>query len=71
MNDAIEVEINLTTAREKMREEGEIRKDKEPTQPFSSNSQEARMDMMMETMEKVMERLTMDHNPPPIENQEQ
>ena len=66
MNDAIEVEINLTSAREKRRQEGEIRKDKDPTQPSSSNSQGARMDMIMETMENLMERPTMDHCPPPI-----
>ena len=29
------------------------------------------MDMMMKTMGKLMERLTMENRPPPIENQEQ
>ena len=67
INDAIEVEINLTAAKEKRREEGDIRKDKDPEQPSSSISQEARMDIMMKMMEKLMERLTMDHIPPPIE----
>ena len=71
MNDAIEVEINLAAAREKRREEGERRKEKYPTQPSSSNSQEARMDMMMKIMEKMMERLTMENIPPPREEQEQ
>ena len=69
MNDAIEIEINLTVAKEKMREEGDRRRDKEPKQTSSSNSQEAMMDMMMKSMENLMERLTMDNRPPPIENQ--
>ena len=70
MNDAIEVEINLTAAREKRIKEVERRKEKDPTQPSSSNSQEARMDMMMKIMETLMERLTMDSRPPPREEQE-
>ena len=70
MNDAIEVEINMIVAREKRREEGERRKENEPTQPSSSNSQEARMDMMMKIMEKLMDRLTMENRPPPSEKQE-
>ena len=67
MNDAIEVEINLTAAKEKRREEGDIRKDKEHEQHSSSNSQEENMDMMMKIMEKMMERLTMENIPSPRE----
>ena len=54
-----------------MREEGERRKEKEATQPSSSNSQEFKMEMMMKIMEKMMERLTMENRPPPREEQEQ
>ena len=50
-----------------MREQGERRKEKGPTQPSSSNSQEARMDTMMKIMEKMMERLTMENIPSPRE----
>ena len=71
MNDVVEVEINLTAAIEKRREEGERRKEKDPPQLSSFKSHEAIMDTMMQTMEKLMERLTMDNRPPPKENQEQ
>ena len=47
------------------REEGSRRKDKEPKQHSSSNSQEVKMDMMMKAMEKFMEGLSMDGRPPP------
>ena len=70
INDATEVERKLTTAKEKRTEEGEIRKDKEPEKQSSSNSQEARMDTMMKSMENLMERLTMDNRPPLRESQE-
>ena len=78
MNDAIEVEVNLTAYRIKKRDEGEWRrdegerrKDKELEQPSTSNSQEARIDERMKTMEKLMERLTVDKEPLPREGQEQ
>ena len=77
MKDVIEVEVKLTVVRKKKRDEGEWRreerdkrKDKEPEQPYYSNSQEARMDMMMKIMEKLMERLIVDNRPPPRENKE-
>ena len=47
---------------------GERRKDKEPKHPSTSSSQEARIDMMLRTMEWMMERLSMDGIPPPREN---
>ena len=78
MKDAIEVEVNLSTARKKKRdegderrEEGDRRKDKETKQPSSYNSQEVRMDMMIKAMENLMEILSMDNKSPPRENQEQ
>lgn len=78
MNDAVEVEVNLTSARRKKRdegdwrrEEGDMRKGKEPEQPSTSYTQEVRDNMMMRTMEKLMERLTVDNIPSPRDHQEQ
>ena len=75
MKDSIEVEVNMTAARKKKRDEGEWRRDegdrikeKEPEQPSSSKSQEVGMDMMMKTMEKLMERIFVDIRPPPIKS---
>ena len=76
-NDAIEVEVNMNATKSKnrdegewIREEGEIRKEKNPEQPSSSNPQEAKMDMMMKTMEKLMENIIVDSRPPHREGQE-
>ena len=52
-------------------ERGEIRKDKETEQPSTSSSQETGIDIMMRTMERMMERLSVDGTPPPRENQDQ
>ena len=71
INDGIEVEINLNSIKEKMREDGERRKDKEAKWTSSPNSQEASMDIMMKIMETLIKRLTMDNRSPPIENQAQ
>jgi len=78
MNYAVGVEVNLMSARRKKRDEGEWwreegdqSKGKELEQPSTSYTQEARGDMMMRTMEKLMERLTMDNRPPPRDHQEQ
>ena len=78
MKDAIEVEVNLVVARKKKRYEGEWRKeegerknDKELEQPSTSSSQEARIDTMLRTMERMMERLSVTRRTPPKENQEQ
>ena len=77
MKYAKEVEVNLNTGRKKKRDEGEWRReerdrrrDKTSKQPYSSNSQEGRMDMMMKAMEMLMERLTVDNILPPREKQE-
>ena len=77
----IEVEVNLTTARKKKRDEGEWRreegergertKNKEPEKPSTSSSQESRIDTMLRTMERMMERVSVYGRPPPKENQEQ
>ena len=71
MNDSIEVEIKLIVVREKRREEEEKQKDKYPIQHFSPTSQEVGINRMMEAMERLMERLTMNHIPPPIKYQGQ
>ena len=77
MKDAIEVEVNLNASRKKKRDEVEWRrqegdriKDKYPQHPSSSISQEARMDIVMKSMERLMERHSMDGRTPPRENQE-
>ena len=77
MKYAIKVEVNLTVSRKKKRDEGEWRreegdrrKEKEPEQHSSSNSQDSRMDMMMKTMEKLMEIFSIDNRPAPRENKE-
>ncbi len=71
INDAIKVEVNLTATRRKNMDEGEWRmedgdrrKNKEPEQPSSSKSQDARMDMMWKTIDKLMERLSLGNKPP-------
>ena len=69
MNDSIEVEISLTATREKRREEEEKGKDKDPIKPFPSTSQEVGINKMMEAIERLMERLTMDHSSPPINDE--
>ena len=51
-------------------ERGEKRKDKELEEPSTSSSQEAIIDMMLITIERMMERLFVDGRPPPRENQE-
>ena len=67
MNEAVEVEVNLTLARRKKVEEGEWRREegarkreKEAEQPSTSHSQETRDSMIVKTLEKMMERLTVD-----------
>lgn len=77
-NDVMEVEVKLTSAMRKKRdecewrrEEGDQRKGKEPEQPSMSYTQETNMDVMMNTMENLMERLTVDNRPPPKYHQEQ
>jgi len=76
MNEAVEVEVNLTSARRKKRdkgewrrEEGDKKKGKEQEQPSTSYTQKTKMNVMMKTMEKLMERFTVDNRPPPREQQ--
>ena len=78
MKDTIELEVDLVTTRKKKidegewrREEGEWKVDKELEGPSTLSLQEARIDTMLWTMERMMERISVDEIPPPKENQEQ
>jgi hypothetical protein len=71
MNDAIEVEVNLMASRKiKNKVETEKNKVKEENQPSSSQSSDAKLDMMVKTMEKLVERLTLDNRLVTRERQE-
>ena len=71
MNDAIEVEANLMASRKiKNKVETEKKKGKEENQPSSSKSWDAKLDMMVKTMETLVERLTLDNRPVPREIKE-
>ena len=76
MNEAFEVEVNLMSARrmkveegEWRREEGARKKEKETKQPFASYSQKTWDNMIVKTLLKMMERLTVDSRPPHREQQ--
>ena len=76
MNEAVEVEVNLTSARRKKIEEGEWqreentrKREKESDHPSTSNSQEAKDSMIVKTLEKMMERLAVEGRPPHREQQ--
>ena len=76
MNEAVEVEVNLTLARWKKIEEGEWRREegtrkreKEVEQPSASHNQETQDSMIVETLEKMMERLPVDSRPTRREQQ--
>lgn len=76
MNEAVEVEVNLTSARRKKIEEGEWqreenarKREKETEQPSTSYTQETRDNMIVKTLEKIMERLTVNDQPPHREQQ--
>ena len=67
MNEAVEVKVNLMSARRKKVEEGEWRREegarkreKEAEQPSTSHNQETRDSMIVKTLEKMMEGLTVD-----------
>lgn len=70
MNDAIEVEVNMMTSG-KIKQKAETKKIKEePQASTSQSSSDAKFDMMMRTMEKLMERLYVDERPPVREKNE-
>lgn len=64
MNDAIEVEVNLM-AYGKMIQRMETKKNiiKEESQPYTSQSSDAKLDMMLKTMENIVEKLSFDNKP--------
>ena len=72
------MEVDLVTARNKKRDDGEWRReegerkvDKELEGPSTLSLQEARIDTMLWTMERMIERISVDGRPSPRENQEQ
>ena len=78
MKDTIEAEVKLVVATKKKRDEAEWRReererkvDKDLEGPSTSILQEARIDTMLWTMERMMERISVDERTPPRENQEQ
>ena len=70
MNDATGVEINLTTAREKVREEGDRRKSEDLPQLLPSDTPETMMNERVDAIEIWMEVFMMDHIPYPMRIQE-
>ena len=78
MKDTIELEVDLVTTRKKKIDEGEWRREEGEKKvvkylegPSILSLQEARIDTMLWTMERMMERISVDGRPPPRENQEQ
>ena len=67
LNYSIEVQMNLTVARKKGREEEERRKNEDLTWILPLSTLEARMDIIMEAMERCMEKLIV--GPLPIGDQ--
>ena len=60
MQDAIEVEVNLS-ASNKTKQRGECRRVKEEAQASTSQSSiDAKMDLMMKSMERLIDKLSMD-----------
>jgi hypothetical protein len=61
MDDAIEVEVTLTTSN-KTKHKNETRrvKEEEPQASTSQSSSDAKFNMMMKTMEKLMDKLSTD-----------
>jgi hypothetical protein len=61
MHDAIEVEVNLTTSNKtKQKNETRRAKEEEPQASTSQSSSNAKFNMMMKNMEKLMDKLSAD-----------
>jgi len=61
MDDAIEVEVNLTTSNKtKQKNETKRFKEEEPHASTSQSSSDSKFNMMMKTMEKLMDKLSAD-----------
>ena len=63
MHDTIEVEINLTAAREQAREEGDRRWNEYIPHIYPSDTPEITTDERMKAIERWMDIFTRDHNP--------
>jgi hypothetical protein len=64
MNDAIEVEVNLmASGKIKYNPETDMKKAQEEAQPSTSQSSDAKFDLMVKTMEKLVENLSLDNKP--------
>ena len=58
MNDAIEVEVNLASSRKiKLQIEADRKKAKEETLPSTSQGSDEKIDLMVKTMEKLVEKI--------------
>ena len=63
-NDAIEVEVILMASRKvKHKIESEKKKVKEKNQPSTSQSSNAKFDLMLKTMERIVDKLSLDNRP--------
>jgi hypothetical protein len=61
MNDEIELEVNLDASGNiKLQIEAEKKKEKEETLPSTSQASEEKLDLMLNTMEKLVENLSLD-----------
>lgn len=64
MSDATEVEVNLmASGKIKYNSDRDINKVQDKAQPSTSQSSEERFELMMKTMEKLMERMSLDNKP--------
>ena len=64
MDDAIEIEVYLTASvKVKQRPVTEKRKIKDESQPSTSQSIDAKFDMILKTMERLVEKLSLDDKP--------
>jgi hypothetical protein len=64
MNDSIEVEVNMMASRKiKSNSDRALNKDQDKAQPLTSLTLEERFEMMMKTMEKMMERMSLECKP--------
>jgi hypothetical protein len=68
MNDAIEVEVNLAASRKiKLQIEAEKKKAKEEALPSTSQASDEKLDLMVKTMEKLVEKFSLDNKPPELQ----
>ncbi len=67
MNAAIEVGDSVLATRRHKQEEGRVREENQPSTSASTNEN---FDLMMKTMNLMLERLSMDNRPPPKDHVE-